>query len=626
MALGFFGALKGVLGSNMLELSGLYLLIALLPLILVYLIRPRPQKKKIPALMFFMKERTKSDKRSFFRWFIRDYLFLLQILIILVFAVTAAKPFMTVSEEVFVDKTAIIIDVSASMHTDIGGETRFKNAVSLAKKYLSDKNTIIVAGAIPALIGDSLSKGDAERELNRLQPVDTTTSLFDAIIFSGNYVKSKDRVVVVSDFIETGSNKDIKTAKSIIESRGVIVDFVNVLEGAKTAKNIGIVDLEIQSEKTRIHIKNYNYKNETVGLKLEGANLTKNSIIIGSGDREVVEIDTPAGVSKFELKLNKDQDNFKIDNIVYISAPKKMDVYSLIISNTVNEFLKTALDVIPEVKFESTTPPRFPDFNHHLIFFDDVKKSLVLPGTIKKLKKEVENGATLIIMASNDLLQIDFYDMLPVIPKKTKNVFVKKDVVVSSATPSTLTEDVTFGYIHNYFDVKAADGATVIAQTPDKVPIIVLKTLGKGMVVYYGIFDSDSDFKRDIYYPIFWKRLIDFAIKKSDLNKLNYKTGKIVVLNGKQKVETPKGKLTDNSIFLDKAGLYVTDEKTFVANLLNEEESDINGKLEGKKKGVVGEVLKKIEKVKFDLTTYFLIALAMLVFIELLVLKFRGDL
>jgi hypothetical protein len=63
-----------------------------------------------------------------------------------------------------------------------------------------------------------------------------------------------------------------------------------------------------------------------------------------------------------------------------------------------------------------------------------------------------------------------------------------------------------------------------------------------------------------------------------------------------------------------------------VANLANEEESNINGEELDKKLGILSDADKTRENVKFELTHYFIIGLLAAVFLELLWIKFRGDL
>jgi hypothetical protein len=137
--------------------------------------------------------------------------------------------------------------------------------------------------------------------------------------------------------------------------------------------------------------------------------------------------------------------------------------------------------------------------------------------------------------------------------------------------------------------------------------------------------DKYSDFKKDIYYPVFWKRLIEMITQKQDLSEMNYKTGKLVNLLETQTIVTPFGKISADTLVLTKQGIYRGDTKTFAANLANPKESDVGGE-NGEKIGVFENTLKIEELVPFELLKYFIIGLLVLVFIELLWIKFRGDL
>jgi len=284
-----FELLKEVANQHLMDQAGLWGLLALIPVLLVYLIRPRPKTQTVPALMFLIKESAKSDKTSFLRRFIRDPLLILQILILVAFAIALAKPFMTVTEDIFVEKTAIVLDASASSQTTIDGESRFERGLEIAKENLGSKNAIIIISSVPELLLESGDAAKAREELDTVKPRDTPTNIFDAMIFAGNYVKEKDKIVVISDFIETGSQKDFNAAKNILESRGLIVEMANTkdLESRK-AKNIGIIDIDIKEDQTSVQIKNFNDQNETIMLDVEGANLTVKELTIEAKAIEVV--------------------------------------------------------------------------------------------------------------------------------------------------------------------------------------------------------------------------------------------------------------------------------------------------------------------------------------------------
>ncbi|MBW2972640.1 VWA domain-containing protein [Candidatus Woesearchaeota archaeon] len=622
-----FELIKGVSSQYVMEQAGLWALLALIPLILVYLIRPRPKKQTIPALMFLMKESAKSDKKSFLRRFVRDPLFLFQLLILIAFAIAIAKPFVTLAEDVLAEKTAIVLDASASSQVDIDGTTRFERAIDIAKDNVGSENAIILISSVPELIADEADAAKARDELDHIMPRDTPTSIFDSMIFASNYVKEKDKVIVISDFIETGTQKDFTAAKSILESKGLIVDFVNLRDFEdRRAKNIGIVDLDVTEEQTSVQIKNYNYDNETVRLEMEGVELTTSEITIEPKAVEVVSFPTPGALSKFSIEPYEGHDDFELDNDLYVSAPSRESAPLLLITNDNSKYLRTALNVIETISVDIGTPPKVPDPNHQIIMINDVNKDLILPGTIKKIKKTVSEGAALIVFAQPDLFSLDLEGMLPVErADKGAPVFIEHEVWVAPTFESSITEDINFGMVKKYLKVVPLPGATTLASTTNNVSMIVMRNYEKGMVLYFGLMEDHSNFKEDIYYPVFWKRLFDMAIKKQDLSELNFRTGRLVNLLVKQKIKAPYGTVDAETIMLSHQGIYRGEEKNFVANLLNEDESDVNGEEFEKKIGVFEEE-KKTEMTPYDLTRHFIMGLLVLVFLELLWIKFRGDL
>ncbi len=626
MPLEFLTPVKEVLGQYLLNLHGLNALWFLVPVILVYLIKPRPKKKTIPALMFLMKERSRWNKSSFLRRLVRDPLFLFQIFIILAFAVALSAPYIIVDENVFVKKAVIVIDVSASMQTSLAGQTRLQKAIDIAKENLASKNAIVTIGAIPELVVDDASKEKASAILDKLKPKDTPTDIFDAIIFAGNYARPKDHVVVISDFIETSSHKDFNAAKNILKSKGMYIDFFPIINSSTPkASNIGIIDLDVNEDRTSVQIRNFNDEPETVGLKLEGANLSKKSLDLEAGGGEVINFPTPGMLSKFSIIPKQGHDDLLLDNDVYISAPSKEDIPLLLISNDRDKFLETALSVIPLVKVTKGSPPKVPEVEHKIIIIDQIRPDLILPGTMKNIRKKVEDGAALIVVAQPSLLQVDFLGLLPVERKSNSEpVVMSKSAYVLTSQITSLTEDINFGHVDKYLNMKPKKDAMSLAVVGNNVTMVAMRNYGKGLVVYVGMMPDYSDFKTDIYYPIFWKRIFDMALKKQDVSELNYKTGAVAHLLKRQTVVTPDGKVNEEKVILDHQGIYRSEERNFVANLLNERESAINGG-EDEMKGVFDESLLTEEKTPFDLSRRFLIGLFVLVLLELLWIKFRGD-
>src|SRR3989344_1899701 len=113
---------------------------------------------------------------------------------------------------------------------------------------------------------------------------------------------------------------------------------------------------------------------------------------------------------------------------------------------------------------------------------------------------------------------------------------------------------------------------------------------------------------------VFWNNLIGFLVGKVDLNDVNLKTGSII-------------DIANRSIVLDKAGFFNIGNSEFAVNLLDIKESDINFI------SPVGDIKKagniKLEAVssdyEFKLEVVLLILALLLVIIEIIYIKYRGE-
>ncbi|MCZ7392630.1 MAG: BatA domain-containing protein, partial [Candidatus Methanoperedens sp.] len=148
-------SLLDVLYTNPVQFAnevGLYALLSIIPLIIIYLLRPRPKKLKIPSLMFLF-DLEKKKRLNIFRKFLKDPLFLIQLLVLILVSLAVAAPFIMANEEAGGGSTVIILDASGSMQAKTAsGNTKFESAVDEAQKFLSAKNTIILAESVPLMV------------------------------------------------------------------------------------------------------------------------------------------------------------------------------------------------------------------------------------------------------------------------------------------------------------------------------------------------------------------------------------------------------------------------------------------------------------------------------------------
>ena len=609
------------------NLVGLYALIALVPFILIYLIKPKSFERVIPSLMFIMQEKRKFKKASFLQKLISNLLFFMQLLIILFLAFSVAAPFLEIPHKVLVRNNIIVLDASASMNTQDGITTRFAKAANQAKDHLGMRNTIILAESSPVIILEDGRSGEALDMLNKLTPKATGTNLGDAVLLANDLLDGKKGVVtVLSDFIITGGS-DLLMAKRSLTSKGNTVNFVDVKNGAE---NIGIVGMVVDKDETTVEIKNYMDEEVKVKAVLTQNNkkLSQKSLELLPNSKEKIIFETLSGISKITLDVN---DDLTIDNVAYISSPEKMAVDVLLITNNVDgNKIKAALNALG-VDLEIREPPTVNAYNidHDIVFVNDINNDLFVPTDFVDIRKYVEKGGILVITAQDNLDVLPIADLLPLdiggIADKATSVC--SDIVGIIFPRDPFSDDPCFTSASNYIMGTAKNNTITLASSQlDSSPMLTQMKKDNGQVIYYGLMDKYSSFYSDTFYPLFWNNMINYLMKTEDINDYNHKGGRMLVIK-EQEVETPFAKVTTNKLFLDEAGIYKFDKREVAVNLLNEKESDINAEnieLEDEIGKFSVEKVKDVEDL--DLEVPLLIAALVLLIIEFIYIKFRGDL
>jgi hypothetical protein len=608
------------------NLIGLYALLAIVPFIMIYLIRPKSFERVIPSLMFIMQEKNKFKKASFLQKLLRNLLLVIQLLIVLFLAISVAAPYLDIPHTVLVRNHVLVLDASASMATTNGINTRFTKAVSKAKDNLGMRNTIILAENIPVIVLEDASSGEALGLLDKLTPKATSTNLGDATLLASDILGDKKGVItVISDFIAT-EGSDLLMARRSLAAEGYTVNFIDV---KNDAENMGITELIVNKNEAVVEIKNYKDNDETVKVTLsKGASkITEKEIKLLANSKEKIIFDTIEGVSKISLDVN---DDLAIDNTAYISSPGKREVKILLITNFPNtNKIKAALNVLG-VNLEIREPPTVNAYNidHDIVIVSDVTKKLFVPTDFVDLKKYTEKGGILIIAAQEDLQEMDTLDLLPVVieSKEDKTTAVCVDIIGNIFSKDPFAEEPCFTSANKYLKGKALNGTVTLASAQiDNSAVVVDIKRGLGEVIYYGIMDQYSSFYSDSFYPIFWNNIINYLMKTEDIREYNFKGGNLLVIN-EQEVKSPSTTITTNKLLLDEAGIYEFDNKKVAVNLVNEVESDINREnveLKDNLEKFSAEKVKDVDNVQLELPL--LIIALIILFIEFIYIKRRGD-
>ncbi len=613
-------------------------LVSLIPVIILYLIKPKPKDIKIPSLMFIMYTEKKEKKyHSVLRKLVSDPLLIIQLFALAALSIAVAGPYIMAAVS-GVDHTVIVLDASASMQAKDVEPSRFAQAVNLAKDYTEGRVSVIMAMSSPAVVLEKGGGKEAKLVLDQLTPRATPTNLGDAILLARGLIgKEKGRIVVISDFADWAEFSPL-IAEKIVASKNLEVKYVQV--GSKGAgSNIGIISSSFKDGEFSFVVRNFKTEQQraTVNVYLNDrfqSSEVKTIPVFGSDFFTLTNVTRTEGVLKIALLP---EDDFPLDNAAYISIPGVRDRSVLVVSQNKTSSVHIAISVVPNTKLENSTPPVIPKFTQNIVVISNVKQNSLLPGMISDLKTYVEGGGTLVVLASQELPKLGIGDLLPVEVSGLSNNSSK--IVIETDSEF---RDVDFGWVNNYLSARAKNSSLVIASTArDSTPIFAYWNIGLGKVIYLGTSNAPGDaIQGDFYtratYPIFWLKLIDWVSATADPKDFNYKTGEVISFPAEQQVTfNPISKpetvtMVTKNLLLDEVGIYSIGERKISANLLDERESsisisDISSDAAAvlKEQQLAGDKPRE-EKLNFE--PYLLIIAFLLVVLELIYLRSRGEL
>lgn len=604
-----------VLAEIFLQPAGLYAALAAIPILILYLLRPKPRKQTIPSLMFLLRDKGKKTFSGFLRRLVTNLLLLIHLLAILLFALALAKPYLDVPAVTSASNTIIVLDSSASMQARDDGTPRYQKAREHAIDRLSRDNTIILAGAIPEVALANADRQEAQTYLQNWQPSDQPTHLRPAILEAQQYAEEDAALTIISDFRDTEQDTNYQDAIKTIQALGVTADLEHV--GAENTNNIGIIDVDASDTKTTIAVRNYKTVPTTVQACIGGVCRNFN---LQAQETQEWTFSTPPGISEVLLDTN---DDFPVDDKATISAEQQTQIDVLVVTNGdwQQSSLKQALDAIQRttpLTFNTriNRPPQLTDVNDDLIIYHDVDPQLVVARTTRETVEAVRAGSAAIITHQPSTFGIPYGELLPV-------TYQAEGDAAGIENTDLLRPYIgmNFGSTPTHHATTAQQDTQVIAQTSTASPVIALKRLGSGSSLYYGLPETAS-FTNNPEYPLFWKATIDELLRRENAQDLTKNTGEVI--ESQQPIQTPTGRKS-GTVALTHTGTYKSPDKTIAANLANSQESKISAPAptgSGVEKLLAAEERTRQQ----DLSDYALWALLALLVIEILYLKWRGDL
>ncbi|WP_292377388.1 vWA domain-containing protein [Methanosarcina sp. UBA289] len=614
-------------------------LLSVVPLIIIYMLRPKPAVLSIPSLMFVLKlERERKRVYASLTKIIRDPLFLIQLLMLILLSIAAAGYYYNSEEPLSGEHTVIILDTSASMQTD----SRFEDAVKIADGYVSKKNSIILASDTPLLALEREDASAAHDIFKKVKSGAGTADLSAAITTGMRYLSTEGgRIIVVSDFTNYKGDDPV-ASKNLAESYGIEVNFIKV---GKPADNIGIINGWIEATDGEYGytgvIKNYMDHNESVKIETgrgTSGNASKSfSLEIPAGGTNQFTLgNLGPGITTVRLDV---EDGLPVDNKAYISIPETSSQRILYVTDNGKLPSKTALSLLPNSNLTvSKSVPAELD-NYTLVVLAQ-KETPIGNSSVERIESYVRNGGNAVFIASGALVpektEVDLLKILPVKPlrlEEDENGIGVEEVLKSSITKDIRSEEIS---VRKYLNATERTDSTTLVKLKNGVPVLSYWQTGKGTVFYMGLSDelgenSWNNFHNLPEYPVFWIKLVQWLGGTGDISEYNLNTGTLNSLSKTEEIRTPSKTFTSNRILFDEAGIYELSGKKIAVNLYNDRESNTTVDASELTERAVAEDGPKLVKedsytAKNDITHYLIGIMFLLILLEILIVRQRGEL
>lgn len=587
---------------------GLTALASVIPLLILYLLRPEPVRFELPTIQFLFDEERDEGRRRILRTLQREWLLLLQLLVLLLLSLALAAPYIAVAEEQVVDERVLVVDASASMAAEMGGSTRFAVAVDTAEGSVTETTSIVVSGAASSVALRQGPRPAARRTLDSLRVSHGRGDLADAVARATAIAGEEAIIVVVSDFVD---DSDWRAAVATARARGHRVDLRPI--GGRV-ENVGIVDRSFGSGAVSVTVENFGQRRVTRTVSL-GARSTE--VQLGPGDSTTLEFPVPADGGRVSLSPG---DSFPVDDDVPIAAPADATIDVLLLTNDENRFLTTALSLIDDVSLTIRRPPVTITQPYDVIIFSNVDPDNVLPGNLETARDVIRRGGGVAIQSQPDLGTVNYGDLLLIDPETSANG-TSLEVV-----EDPLTRGIAFAPPERYIAGDPRDGRALVTAA-DGSPILATASRDGGRLLYYGFIEEASGFKFNYMYPVFWQRAIYQLAGRQPLATLNRVTGTQLDVGQAATVEGPDGSRSGPAIVLDRVGFYTVGDQQYGAALLDRTESNVTApSVSGDGPSGAGSGRTEQRPVPVELTPIVVFGVVLVGLGELLFLRRRGDL
>jgi len=586
---------------------GLAAALLAVPVVLLYLIRPDPERVELPTFRFVADEQRQRAVTPLLERISRSLLLLIQILAILLLAGSLAAPYVPVQERAVVEETVLVVDTSASMATTDGGRTRLDRAVAAAREEVTTRTSLVTTDGGGRVVVRREAPSGARAALDGLAASDAPGDLRGAVAQARALADEDVRVVVLSDF----QGEAWIDAVRGLRARDVSVSLRQFAGGG--AANVGFVDRRFGGSEVTLSVKNFGAESVARTVSLGDR---EREVELGGGDVATVTLPVPAGASEARLSPG---DDFATDDAVPIVAPEDPTVDTLVLTNDRNRYLTTALSLVDQVDLTVDSPPTTVEEDYDVIVYSDVDAESLLPGNVQAGRDAIAAGGGVAVQAQENP------------PERLRDLMLVDPGPIGSAptvrrtTETDLTAGIDFQAPDEYLTGSLRSGETLV-ELRDGTPLIATDRRDGGRLLYYGYIAERSSFKYNYQYPVFWKRSVFHLAGREPLSALNHETGQTVQF-GVERVEGPSGRLRGPTVTVANAGVYTAGGTAESAALLSERESTVDVADLGARTGPVGNVTRtETRTVPRRVTEFVALGALLVAVLEVGYLRRRGEL
>jgi hypothetical protein len=352
-----------------------------------------------------------------------------------------------------------------------------------------------------------------------------------------------------------------------------------------------------------------------------GRVLASNPVSLSAGSEQALFFTFPLQTANGEiLKVQVDsRDQMEIDNYAFATLLPRRDIHVALLGREDQNIIR-ALSQYPGIQI--TRLERLDDSERFdLVILNEYSPTVFPPTNYLVIAPPKEIPGVLALGGEIDVKSRD--------PISTGGLFtdvsVMRDIAVAKA------KRVIFADSRNFETL-------LVAQTDEGiVPLIGVLRRGKGAVVYVGFALSQSDWQKQVSFPLFFALLLETVSGQATGQEfVTLRTGDVIPIRAKDvtQIRAPSGKtLTPGKesgqfypLQLTEAGVYEIRRANAVdyvgASLLSEEESDTSGDLVDFDPSVLRQTEKREERVT-HLYQYFLLLAGLLMIADWMTSKGR---